>query len=86
MIHHLNCASFRPLLGAPMVAHCLLVERPEGLLLVDTGFGTGDLADPKRLGQPFRALVRPDARSRRRPAWLGSGRSASTRPTSPTSC
>jgi glyoxylase-like metal-dependent hydrolase (beta-lactamase superfamily II) len=59
VIHHLNCASFRPLLGAPMVAHCLLVERPEGLLLVDTGFGTGDLADPKRLGQPFRALTRP---------------------------
>ena len=59
MIHHLNCATFRPLIGASMVAHCLLVERPEGLLLVDTGFGTGDLADPKRLGQPFRALTRP---------------------------
>ena len=42
-----------------MVAHCLLVERPEGLLLVDTGLGTGDLADPKRLEQPFRALTRP---------------------------
>jgi glyoxylase-like metal-dependent hydrolase (beta-lactamase superfamily II) len=59
VIRHLNCASFRPLIGAPMVAHCLLVERAEGLLLVDTGFGTGDLADPKRLGQPFRAMVRP---------------------------
>lgn len=59
MIHHLNCASFRPL-GAPrMVAHCLLVERPQGLLLVDTGIGTHDLADPKRLGQPFRSVVRP---------------------------
>lgn len=59
MIHHLNCASFRPLVGAAMVAHCLLVERPEGLLLVDTGFGTADVAQPKRLGQPFRALTRP---------------------------
>ena len=59
MIHHLNCATFRPLIGAEMVAHCLLVERPDGLLLVDTGFGTGDLADPKRLEQPFRALTRP---------------------------
>jgi glyoxylase-like metal-dependent hydrolase (beta-lactamase superfamily II) len=59
VIHHLNCASFRPVATAPMVAHCLLVERPEGLLLVDTGFGSGDLADPKRLGQPFRALTRP---------------------------
>ena len=26
---------------------------PTGLTLVDTGFGTGDLADPKRLGGPF---------------------------------
>lgn len=59
MIHHLNCATLRPLVGAPMVAHCLLVERPEGLLLVDTGIGTGDLTDPGRLGQPFRAIVRP---------------------------
>jgi glyoxylase-like metal-dependent hydrolase (beta-lactamase superfamily II) len=59
VIHHLNCATFRPLLGAPMVAHVLLVERPQGLLLVDSGFGTGDLADPGRLGQPFRALTRP---------------------------
>jgi glyoxylase-like metal-dependent hydrolase (beta-lactamase superfamily II) len=59
VIHHLNCATFRPLLGAPMVAHCLLVERPEGLLLVDTGLGTGDLADPKRLEQPFRTITRP---------------------------
>lgn len=58
-VHHLNCASMRPLATAPMVAHCLLVERPDGLLLVDTGFGSGDCADPKRLGQPFRAIVRP---------------------------
>lgn len=43
-----------------MVAHCLLVERPEGLVLVDSGFGTGDLADKVRLGRPFLALVRPD--------------------------
>jgi glyoxylase-like metal-dependent hydrolase (beta-lactamase superfamily II) len=42
-----------------MVAHCLLVERPDGLLLVDTGFGAADCADPRRLGRPFRALVRP---------------------------
>lgn len=59
MIHHLNCATFRPLAAPPMVAHCLLVERPEGLLLVDTALGTDDLADPKRLGQPFRAITRP---------------------------
>lgn len=65
-IHHLNCGTMHPvgsfggrLLPPAMVAHCLLVERPGGLLLVDTGFGTADVADPKRLGQPFRALVRP---------------------------
>ncbi len=65
-IHHLNCATLRPrgALGgrvAPpeMVAHCLLVERPGGLLLVDTGFGTGDIADPRRLGRPFLAAFRP---------------------------
>ena len=42
-----------------MVAHCLLVERPEGLLLVDSGLGTDDIADPGRLGAPWRALSRP---------------------------
>ena len=65
-VHHLNCATMRPA-GAfggrvsveRMVAHCLLVERAEGLLLVDTGFGTADIADPGRLGRPFRAVVRP---------------------------
>ncbi|WP_344731171.1 MBL fold metallo-hydrolase [Nocardioides fonticola] len=65
-VHHLNCGTMRPigggrggLLPASMVAHCLLVERDRGLLLVDTGFGTADIADPGRLGQPFRAMVGP---------------------------
>jgi len=65
-VRHLNCGTMRPLgaLGGrltptSLVAHCLLVERAEGLLLVDTGFGTADLADPARLGRPFRAVVRP---------------------------
>ncbi len=48
-----------PFASAAMVAHCLLVERPDGLLLVDSGYGADDIADPKRLGQPFRAVVRP---------------------------
>jgi glyoxylase-like metal-dependent hydrolase (beta-lactamase superfamily II) len=42
-----------------MVAHVLLVERPQGLALVDTGLGTGDLADRRRLGFGFVASVRP---------------------------
>jgi glyoxylase-like metal-dependent hydrolase (beta-lactamase superfamily II) len=65
-VHHLNCATMHPvgsfggrLLPSAMVAHCLLVERPDGLLLVDTGFGSADVAEPRRLGQPFRAVVRP---------------------------
>lgn len=58
-IHHLNCATMRPPLAPPMVAHVLLLERPDGLALVDTGFGTGDLADRRRLGRPFLTTVRP---------------------------
>jgi glyoxylase-like metal-dependent hydrolase (beta-lactamase superfamily II) len=58
-VHHLNCATMRPRLSPTMVAHVLLVERDEGLLLVDTGFGTGDITDPRRLPKPFHLLVRP---------------------------
>lgn len=45
---------------SPIIAHVLLVESSDGLILVDTGFGTGDVQNPGRLGQPFRALVRPN--------------------------
>lgn len=45
-----------------LVAHCLLVERADGLVLVDTGFGTEDVADPKRLGRAFLMGIRPDLR------------------------
>lgn len=37
---------------ARLVAHCLLVEGDHGLTLVDTGFGTADLAE-KRMGRAF---------------------------------
>lgn len=66
-VHHLNCATMRPLatmggrfLPPRLVAHCLLVERADGLVLVDSGFGTDDLADPRRLGRPFLLGIRPD--------------------------
>jgi len=39
-----------------MVAHCLLVERADGLTLVDTGFGTADYAG-KRMGRAFIGLM-----------------------------
>lgn len=48
-----------PLSEAPLVCHCFLIEAGDVLVLVDTGIGTGDCEDAKRLGQPFRALVRP---------------------------
>ncbi len=41
----------------PMVCHVLLVETDNGLVLVDTGFGTRDCDDHKRIG-PFRHMLR----------------------------
>ena len=67
-IHHLDCGTMCPragrLLGladdphGTLVAHCLLLETADGLVLVDTGFGTGDLASPRRIG-PARFLLNP---------------------------
>lgn len=63
-VHHLSCATLCPAAGRVpglmprrLVAHCLLVEGDDGLTLVDTGFGTADVADPRRLGRPFTAAV-----------------------------
>jgi glyoxylase-like metal-dependent hydrolase (beta-lactamase superfamily II) len=70
-IHHLNCGTMCPrgarlitgegaLLGqARIVCHCLLIEGAEGLVLVDTGFGRGDVERPAQLGRLFSALVSP---------------------------
>lgn len=70
-IHHLNCGSLCPrggaLLGgkggpwavAPMCCHCLLIEGEDGFILVDSGLGVEDVADPGRLGVLFNALARP---------------------------
>lgn len=64
-VHHLNCATMAPLaaLGGRltptrMVAHCLLVETPAGLVLVDAGFGTTDLTS-RRMGREFVVMMRP---------------------------
>jgi glyoxylase-like metal-dependent hydrolase (beta-lactamase superfamily II) len=47
-----------------MICHVLVVETEGGLVLVDTGLGTGDLADPRRLGRGFllRSAPRLDPR------------------------
>ncbi|MFZ5722597.1 MAG: MBL fold metallo-hydrolase [Pseudomonadota bacterium] len=71
-VHHLNCGTMCPhggkLIGTPggwldpgrMICHCLLVETNDGLVLVDTGIGTADVADPQRqLGRAFVAITRP---------------------------
>jgi glyoxylase-like metal-dependent hydrolase (beta-lactamase superfamily II) len=70
-VHHLNCATLCPfgqyfvngtgslLQRGEMVCHCLLLETNAGLILIDTGFGTCDIADPKHLGRAFRTLINP---------------------------
>jgi glyoxylase-like metal-dependent hydrolase (beta-lactamase superfamily II) len=58
-VHHLDCAPMHPVGGAPLVAHCLLVVTGSGLVLVDTGLGTADVRDPRRLGTFFRRTARP---------------------------
>ncbi len=42
-----------------MCCHCPLIEGEDGLVLVDTGLGVEDCAEPRRLGPLFRLLTRP---------------------------
>jgi glyoxylase-like metal-dependent hydrolase (beta-lactamase superfamily II) len=69
-VHHLNCGCMCPW-GGPiwdgvsrgptgrLICHCLLVEADDGLVLVDTGFGTGDMERPyQRLSPLFIHLNR----------------------------
>lgn len=71
-IHHLNCATMRPFGGrlvsgtgsvfdrAESICHCLLIETDDGLVLVDSGLGTADVAHPAAtLTRTWRALARP---------------------------
>lgn len=64
-VHHLNAGTMCPaspylvngrgwLFGrARLVCHVLLIETGDGLVLVDTGIGLRDCADPNRLGPGF---------------------------------
>jgi glyoxylase-like metal-dependent hydrolase (beta-lactamase superfamily II) len=75
-VHHLNCISTCPVGGALMAGraestmmrgrltcHCVLIETPERLVLVDTGFGLRDVAEPRaRLSRFFLGLLRPEFR------------------------
>ncbi len=70
-IHHLNCGTMCPkcqrlvngygswIKPAEMVCHCLLIETPETLVLVDTGLGTQDVRNPSGLTRGFKRNNRP---------------------------
>jgi glyoxylase-like metal-dependent hydrolase (beta-lactamase superfamily II) len=70
-VHHLDCGTMCPIGGrlvggdhllqrGLLVCHCLLVETDrDGLVLVDTGYGTADCDDPSRLPRMFRAVAGP---------------------------
>ena len=71
-IHHMNCGTMCPICKrlingsggfferANMVCHCLLLESEQGLILVDSGVGTGDVREPnRRLGAGFVAMLAP---------------------------
>jgi len=45
--------------AARIVCHVLLIEGPDGLVLVDTGFGRDDARNPRQVALPFRAALRP---------------------------
>jgi glyoxylase-like metal-dependent hydrolase (beta-lactamase superfamily II) len=59
-VHHLNCGTMRPpATRGGVVCHVLLVETDAGLVLVDSGFGLRDAAQPGRRFGPARFFVRP---------------------------
>ncbi len=58
LIRHLNCGTLN-FGGARFVCNTLLIETRDGLALVDTGFGLGDIARPERLGEQFLQNAKP---------------------------
>ncbi|KAA1380485.1 MBL fold metallo-hydrolase [Aeromicrobium fastidiosum] len=56
-VHHLSCGSFCPPLVGDMVCHVLLCESDDGLVLIDTGLGLADYADPRGRMGPTRHLL-----------------------------
>jgi glyoxylase-like metal-dependent hydrolase (beta-lactamase superfamily II) len=80
-VHYLDCATLRPhgaKLFVPEQAEvpstCVLVEAGDRLVLVDSGFGLRDMADPSRLGfsnHLLNAVTDPGRTAVRRVASLG---------------
>lgn len=65
-VHHLNCATFCPVAcqrffsRSHFIAHCLLIESDDGLILVDTGYGSAECTERgARVGRIYAALMRP---------------------------
>ncbi len=58
-VHHLNCGTMNPPAAASVICHVLLVETDSGLVLIDTGFGSHDCADPAGRVGPLRHFLRP---------------------------
>ncbi len=63
-IEHLRAAVMNPLTMPGLPAHVFLLHTDDGLVLVDTGFGTGDAADPGRRIGPVKAILRPELEER----------------------
>jgi glyoxylase-like metal-dependent hydrolase (beta-lactamase superfamily II) len=51
-----------PRAGGEIVCHVLLLEGPDGLTLVDTGLGTRDIQNRRKLGAVFGVIVNPQLR------------------------
>jgi glyoxylase-like metal-dependent hydrolase (beta-lactamase superfamily II) len=80
-VHHLDCCTMCPrgqravngagrrFARATLVSHCLLLETAaHGLVLVDTGIGTEDVRDTRRLGALFGPAMAIDATKVHMPA------------------
>jgi glyoxylase-like metal-dependent hydrolase (beta-lactamase superfamily II) len=58
LVRHLNCGSMFPRFPRmQVIVYCLLMKTNEGLLLMDTGFGTRDCTHPAGLMRLFAAYV-----------------------------
>lgn len=80
-IHHLSCGTMCPYGGrlfdgysqgasGKLVCHCLLIETNQGLVLVDTSFGTRDAQRPfPRLSRLYVDMLRIQLRQENTALW-----------------
>lgn len=72
-VHHLNCGTMCPMCDrlindrqgswrkpGKFVCHCMVIETPQGLVMVDTGLGVQDILHPAhRLGGTYTTIFKP---------------------------